>query len=121
MLTFNEINVLGQILESSWGKASHGIKHHLQDNILVLRYSTIVHFSEERALTLQTRRLEEESVEICKKRIAEIKKEFKEKAGVPLKLKERLNNDSVQLIQASQVNPRRIALYNRFVELTVEN
>jgi len=121
MLTFEETNALGQILDSTWGSSGRGISHNLQGDIFVLRYQTVVHFASEQALSLQTRQLAEESIELLKSRVSEVKKQFKDLTGNTLKLKEQLNRDSVELIQASSVNPRKVAYYRRFVEFIVEN
>ena len=121
MLNFEETNALGQILNVSWGSPGKGISHNLQGDILVLRYQTIVHFASERALSLQTGQLAEESVQLLKDKITEIKKQFKDLTGNTLKLKEQLNRDAVDLIQASSLNPRKVAYYRRFVEFIVEN
>ena len=122
MLTFEQTNALGQILDTSWAhQGGAGVTYSLQDNILVLKYSTVVHFASEQSLRPQVVRLAEESTQLLSQVVKDLKSKFKEMTGESLKLKERFNRDDVELIQASSVNPRRVAYYRRNVELTVEN
>jgi len=124
MLTFEQTNALGQILSDSSSKGQGSIaciNSHMQDDALVLVYNTIVHFASEKSLQLQTGRLTEESLALLKERITKIKKLFNEITGDSLKLKERTNNDSIELIQATSNSPRKIAYYRRFVTLKIEN
>ena len=124
MLTFNEINLLGQILSDTSASGQGNIARinsHLQDNNLVLTYSTIVNFAGETALRLQTERLAYESNSILKSRITEIKRQFSKAAEDDLRLKEQDNNDSIELIQATSNSPYKVAYYRRFVTLRIEN
>ena len=124
MLTFEQTNVLGQILSdtSSKGRGSIAtINSHTQGDTLVLVYNTIVNFACEKSLRLQTQSLTEESISLLKDRISEIKKRFMEKTGDSLSLKEQDNNDSIELIQATSISPRKVAYYKRFVTLRIEN
>ena len=124
MLTFNEINLLGQILSDTSASGQGNIARinsHLQDNNLVLTYSTIVNFAGETALRLQTDRLAHESNSILKSRITEIKRQFSKAADEDLRLKEQDNNDSIELIQATSNSPYKVAYYRRFVTLRIEN
>jgi|MDSV01.2.fsa_nt_gb hypothetical protein len=124
MLTFEETNAIGQILDSTWGKGGSGlgsVTHSMQGDLLVVKYQCIVTFASERSLSSQTKRLAEESVSLLSKVVTGLKKQFKEKTGNTLKLKEGLNKDSVELVSATSVNPRKIAYYRRFVEFKVEN
>ena len=124
MLTFNEINLLGQILSDTSASGQGNIARinsHLQDNNLVLTYSTIVNFAGETALRLQTERLAHESNSILKSRITEIKRQFSKAAEDDLRLKEQDNNDSIELIQATSHSPYKVAYYRRFVTLRIEN
>jgi len=122
MLTFQQINALGQSLDNSWAQGGgRSITHHLQDDRLVLRYSTIVYFASEQALSQQMRTLEEESQQLLNKKIAEVKSSFRESTDSTLRLSEILNRDSVELIQATVLSPRKVAYYRRVVEFTIEN
>jgi len=124
MLTFKEINSLGQILTDTSAKGQGNIakiNSHLQDNVLVLTYITVVNFAGETALRLQTDKLAHESNTILKNKITEIKRQFSEATDIDLKLKEHDNNDSIELIQATSVSPLKVAYYRRFVTLRIEN
>lgn len=122
MLTFQQVNALGQSLDNTWARSGgRNITHSLQDNRLVLRYSTIVHFASERALSQQMRALEEESHQILNDKVKAVKKQFRELTDSALKLREVLNRDNVELVQATSITPRKIAYYRRVVEFEVEN
>ena len=116
MLDFEQINILGNILESSWGKSADdtfSCKAKMQGNKIIITYSTFANLASERAISLQTPALERESIERIASLITDAKKKFKEESGSALKLEEKSNTDSVQVTQASMVNPRRIILYRR--------
>ena len=53
----NELNIVSQILDSTYGhpskSASYSLKHSLNGNVLELKYSTIVHFASEQGLHKQ--------------------------------------------------------------------
>ena len=124
MLTFEETNAIGQILDTTWGTGGSGlgsVTHVMQGDVLVIKYQCIVTFASERSLSSQTRRLAEESVSLLSKVVTELKKKFKESTGNALKIKEQVNKDSVELVSATTINPRKLAYYRRFVEFKVEN
>ena len=72
MLNFEENNVLGQILNDTYGKSSTtvsptmSIKGSLQGDILTLKYTTVVNLASERNLRDQVRVCEDESVKLTK-------------------------------------------------------
>lgn len=78
---------------------------------LTLKYTTIVHFAEERSLQMQMASLSNESISYLDQMVASIKKSFKEMTGENLKLKEITSNDSVELISA--LSMRKVAYYRR--------
>ena len=121
MLSSKEVNAIGQILNNTWGRGDRKVDYNLQDNMFLLRYQTIVHFASEKSLQVQSPRLSEESGQILKDVLAGLKKQFKEITGNTLKLKERFDRDSIELISATSVNPRKIAYYTRRIEFLVEN
>ena len=123
MLSTQEVNALGQILDTTFrsGNGYVSINHHLQDTMLVLTYQTIVHFASEQSLQVQVRRLAEESTDLMSQYVTNVKKEFKDSTGIPLKLKELLDRDNIELVSATSNSPRKIAYYRRQFELAVEN
>ena len=118
MLTFQQNNALGQILNSTWGRGTDDTfrcKAHMQDDQLVITYSTIVFLANETAMSIQAPALVDESNSRINDLIAHTKKEFKNLTGESLPLKEVSNTDSWEMMQASNLNPRRVAKYRRKV------
>ena len=126
MLNSQEISVLGNILNTTYGKTSTArsptmsIKGTLSGDSLTLTYTTIIHLASERNLRDQCRRFEEESVALIKDYVKMLKKEFKKNAGRALKCKEQDSNDSVEMITTSPYTPRKTAYYRRFTVLSCE-
>ena len=118
ILTFEESNILGNILNYSFGKAStanagYGITTTLAGDRLTLKYATIVHFNSSDGLATQKKEHERQSTEMLNKKIAAVKSEFREQAGRALKVKEVDTSDDVELVSASAYSERKIAYYRR--------
>ena len=118
ILTFEESNILGNIINDTFGKsttrdAGYGIKTTLGGNILSLRYTTIVHFNSSEGLLTQKKEYERQSNEMLNKKLAEIKSEFRELSGRAIKIKEVSKTDDVELVSASAYSERKIAYYRR--------
>ena len=94
MLNFEEVNVLGDILNTTWGKYSTtkaptmSIKSSLSGDVLTLTYTTIVTLANDRNLRDQVVSEEESSAKILADYIKVCKKDFKEAGGRALKVKE---------------------------------
>lgn len=119
MLDMQDINCLGQILNSTWGSSStvasptRSIKATMQGDVIIFTYTTICNIVMGINPRDQVREQERESVEILKQHIKEIEKSFKETAGKSLKLKEMGSDDSIEMISMSPHNPKRTAYYRR--------
>ena len=128
MLNSNEINILGQCINNTWGSSGNGemrtptmsIKSSLQGDNLTCSYTTIVHLASERNLRDQVRKFEDESVKLTNEYIKNLKSDFKDASGRTLKVKESSTTDSVELITASPFTPRKTAYYRRFTTFKVE-
>ena len=126
MLNSQEISVMGDILNTTFGKSSTvksptmSIKGKLAGDNLTLQYTTIIHLASDRHLRDQVKRFEEESVKLLKDYVALLKKEFKAQTGRALKCKEQDSNDSIEMITTSPYTPRKTAYYRRFTTLTCE-
>jgi hypothetical protein len=128
MLSSNEVAILGNILNSSWGRgdsATYKCKATLEGNKLKIMYSTTAYFASERDMYWQQQRIADESAARIADLIKKSKDQFKEMSGSALKLKEtdnKLENcDSLELVNASMTNPRRIFLYRRFACFEILN
>ena len=128
MLSMQDINSLGQILDINYGTSRLGeyktptmsITASLQGDKMTCTYTTICHVASERNLRDQVRSFEEESMKLVKDYISLVKKEFKESTSRALKIKEVGTNDSVELITTSPYTPRKTAYYRRFATFQVE-
>ena len=120
-LSTKEINALGQITQKGWGVSSmpNSVNCSMHGDVLTMKYLTVVHFAAESALTAQVDRVNHESIEILTKCVADLKKQFREMTGKTLKLKEMSNRDSLEVIAATNLSPRRVAYYRRQVTLQV--
>lgn len=123
-MNFNEVNVLGQIINTTFGapaspSGTYSIKCTLAGNTLVVKYTTVVHFASERGLTDQVARYNLEGAQMVNACMKEIKKQFKDIAGRSLKAKDLGGQDNVELLQSNARIPRKTAYYrfNRTFEI----
>lgn len=116
MLTFEQNNALGNILNSSWGrgnKSTFQCKGTVQGDLLVVTYSTMAYFASERSMPSQMPRLVDESNHHINELMANARQQFKEAIGESLKVEELSNTDNLEYTQGTSVNPRRVAIYRR--------
>ena len=118
ILTFEETNILGNIINTTFGKAStrdagYGITTSLAGNRLTLKYATVVHFNSSDGLATQKKEHERQSNEMLQEKIKEVKADFREQAGRALKVSEVDSKDDVELISATAYSERKIAYYRR--------
>jgi hypothetical protein len=123
-MKMDEVNVLGQILETGFGKSSsssgtYSIKTSLAGNTLTVKYITVVHFASERGLTDQVARYNNEAAQMINSYMKEVKTLFKNSAGRALKTKDLGGADDVELLQSNARAPRKTAYYrfNRTFEI----
>jgi len=124
MLNSNEINILGNIFNTTFGRSSSdtfSCKALLEGNKLKIMYNTTAYFASERDMRTQQARLAEESAVRISDLVKRSKDEFKEAAGFALKLDEVSDVDSLELVNASMNNPRRIFLYRRIARFEILN
>lgn len=122
ILSFEEVNILGNILNNTFGKAStqdkgYSVKHSLQGSKLVLKYNAIVHFNDTDGLTTQKKEEERISSQMLDDKIADTKREFREQAGRALKVEKLRERDEVEVI--SMTSSRKIAYYRRFITFEI--
>ena len=123
-LTIQEINALGNIFNTTFGRASvqgagYGIKADFHGNRMVLKYQTVVHYNSSDGLHTQKAEHERESVEVLNQALAEGKRQFRDIAGRNLKIQELDSTDDVELISATANNPRKIAYYRRYITFEI--
>tara|TARA_B100000902_G_C26852224_1_gene688803 strand:- start:18 stop:401 length:384 start_codon:yes stop_codon:yes gene_type:complete len=124
MLNTNEINILGNVINSDYGRSSadtYSCKALLEGNRLKVTYTTMAYFSSEGVMHEQHRRLSEESTTRLAEFISNTKDQFKEMSGTALKLEEMTDRDSLELANASMNSPRRVFVYRRSAVFEILN
>jgi len=115
-------DALSTICNTTYGKSgspsgTRSITASLSGSALVLKFTTVVHFAEERSLQMQMASLSNESLSYLGQVVSDIKKKFKEMTGETLKLKEIRSEDSVELVSA--LSMRKVAYYRRVHTLDI--
>ena len=133
MLSFEEVNAIGQLIDTSFGYSSTGettyqvpagrsIKCNLSgesgEDQLVVKFVTIVTLHEtERSLLDPKNRIakevELESIKLTRDYTDSLKKTYREAMGKSLKLKEVRSTDSIELINYNIFSPVRQVYYRR--------
>ena len=127
MLSMQEINIIGQILNDTYGSSStvrsptFSIKTTMQGNVIVFNYTTVTNLVMGIDIRTQVREQERASVTLINEKVKHLKDEFKKAAGHALKLKEQDTNDSVEFISMSPHNPKRTAYYKRKTVFVIED
>ncbi len=122
MLSFEQVNTLGNILNTTWGRGirdTFDCKGEMSGDNIIVTYNTVIYYASSAGLNAQAATLMEESNTRINDLVKQIKSEYKDTTGEALTLKELSNNDSYELTQASSLNPRKIAIYRRRVVLQV--
>lgn len=124
-MTFEEVNILGNLINSTYGKTSspagdYSIKCDLAGDSMILKYTTIVYFASERSLRDQVTRTSEEAQSRLDEYLKSIKSDFKEIAERALKTTDIASGDNVELIQSTSNSPRKVAYYRLNHTLAVE-
>ena len=124
MLTTQDINALGNIVNTTWGKHSESngraVTAVLEGDLLTFRFSTIVYFAAEAALRMQVDRLAQESIDVLAGKLKSLKTDFKEVTGKTLSVTEKSNRDNLELISRTSNSPRKIAYYRRNLSVTLD-
>ena len=119
MLSIEEVNCLGNILNSTFGKSSTpntptsstvGV---LSGNSVVVTYTTILHLPENYHYHDKNFLESEKEIahKVCKDYISNIKSSFKKENNRNLSLKELSSDDSLELITVSPFSPIKKAYF----------
>ena len=126
MLSSQMVNVLGNIMDTTHGRqgssasGSSSINYSLHGDLLTLKYTRIVHFASEHALSAQVSRYTEEAVDILSEYLSEVKKVFKEATGKTLKVQDIRGDDDVEMVSMNNMSPRKVAYYRRNQVLRIQ-
>ena len=118
MLSIEQLNALGNILNTTFGKGSsmtgdRSVTGSVEGDKLTLKYMSIVQFASEHSLHEQASRASEESVKLLADCVKSLKKDFKAETGSALKLKDDSSSDNIEVVSGSVHSPRKIAYYRR--------
>ena len=113
-MNLQNVRVIGQVLDNTFGRESSpdgtfSIKCSLEDDKMVLKYTTIVYFASEQSLRPQIDIANQQAVQLIDSRLSEVKKAVKEATGYALKTTDLGGDDNIELIQPQ--GPRKIAYY----------
>tara|TARA_A200000159_G_C7319557_1_gene338237 strand:- start:375 stop:749 length:375 start_codon:yes stop_codon:yes gene_type:complete len=124
MISKDALNELNDVVNNTWGKSSGdgtmSLTCSMEHDKMLVKFQTVVHFASEQSLRQQVDRLVAESNDLINKKVAQVKKAFKETSGTSVKFSEIDSRDDVELISTSVHNPRKIAIYRRQCSLRVE-
>lgn len=117
-----ELNALGQVLDTSFGRAStstvasHSIKMQVVNNSTIkLVYSTIINLTTENDARMMKQRYTDESEDIIAKHVKKVKAEYKELTEKTLKIKECGSDVSLEIMNTNPYNKKKTALLRRTV------
>jgi len=113
-MNLETVRVIGNVLETSWGKSSsadgtYSIKYALAGDKLTLKYTTIMYFAEERSLRPQIDAAYNQAIQLVDAKLGEVKSAYKAVTDTSLKLEDIGGQDDLELIQPQ--GPRKIAYY----------
>lgn len=126
-MTFEQVNILGQILDTTFGRSSttksstFSIKTTMTSDRINVAYTTIVNLVGDKPARDQVREQERISEKLIGDFMDNVKKEFKAAAGSTLKLKKHDSTDEIELISMSPYNPKKTAYYRRRAVYTIGN
>lgn len=124
MLGFDDINVLGGIIDATWGKSSTAASGSpqwsvsckmLNDTRLMMTYQTIANLGHPNDVEPESKRLEKEGMDVIKEYVSATKKQFKERSGHTLKIDVKSYEPSIEIISMSAFNTKKTALFRLVV------
>jgi hypothetical protein len=116
MLSYEDINHLGQVIDTTFGRSSSysgqsSIKASLTGDVLSVNFICVVTLASEIPQRDQVVGHREAAQKTVNEYMKRIRGEFKDLSGHALKVKELTANDSVEIISASPYVLRRSAYY----------
>jgi len=113
-MNLEDVRVISQILDTTFGRQSSpdgtfSIKCSLEEDRMILKYTTIVYFASEQSLKPQIDAANQQAVQLIDAKLAEAKAAVKDVTGSTLKTTDLGGDDNIELIQPQ--GPRKIAYY----------
>lgn len=124
MLSFNDVNILGSIIDNTFGRSSSygggaSIKCHLAGETLVVTYHEVCNIARDRDKFEQIRPVIERAQKCVKEKKKEIESEFKRAAGRSLKLKESSEGNALDPMGYNFLNPVRPCHFKHTATYTI--
>ena len=116
MLDFQQVNKLGEILNTTFGRAldkGYGLKASFAGETMTINYHCAVYFATETNLRDQVKIAEDSANQIVNDAIGKAKTEFRDKTGQRVNLKEIDSKDSIEMVSTSSTAPRKVAYYRK--------
>jgi len=106
--------ILGNVLDTTWGKPSspdgtYSVTYDLAGNILTLKFTTVVHFADERGLRPQIDAANNQAIQMIDAKMSNVKEAFKSVTDTTFKTEDLGGKDNLELVQPQ--GPRKIAYY----------
>jgi hypothetical protein len=87
------------------------LKVTVEGSSMLIKYATIVHFAEDRALQLQVQRANEQALQLIDSKVADVKRDYRDETGETLRVEDKGGTDNIELISATSNSPRKVAYY----------
>ena len=116
MLSFNDVNILGSIIDTTFGRASSraggiAIRAHLSGDFLVVTYHEVVNIAKDRDKIQQIDPVRDRAIKATKECVARVEKEFSAAAGHKLKLKANSEGGDLEAMGYNFLSPVRPTLF----------
>jgi len=116
MLSFNDVNILGSIIDTTFGRSSSNaggiaIRTHLAGDFLVITYHEVVNIAKDRDKIQQVDPVRDRAIKATKECAARIEKEFSSVAGHKLKLKVDSEGGDLEAMGYNFLSPVRPTLF----------
>ncbi len=116
MLSYSDINALGNVIDTTFGRSSSysgqsSIKCSLAGDVLSVNYICVVTLASEVPARDQVSAHKDSAQKTINEYMKKVKSEFKDITGHALKLKDLGSSDSVEIISASPYVLKRNAYY----------
>lgn len=107
--------IVSSILENTYRPVSkdgtYSIKHSISGDNLILKFMTVMHYSEDSSMKTQIDRSRLQAQQLIKETCANLKKEYKEKTGQTLKIKAQDGQDDIEIVSSTSQSVRKVAYY----------
>lgn len=118
MLTDEQVNALGQILDTTWGRpsstgaATMSVKAKLSGEKLTVTFSCYATFASDRTMSSQIPALKDQGEKATDRYMKSVKEQYKKETGEALKTKLINSNPSTEIISLqSHISPKRTVLF----------